>query len=495
MLPRRRLLRLLQSGPAGASRLTTPRSGDASTVPRIRQFHCNVKTSALQQCSSVQSLCRSAPKVSFRARPDAACFYFHSTCPRAAKTDNGDDVKPKRRRILPSLTERENITNVPNILTVTRLIAAPAIGYLILHDEHAWAVGLLAYASLTDLVDGYVARHWNLQTVIGTVLDPLADKLLMTILAVCLTVKGALPLWIAGLILGKDAGLGIAAIYYRWISLPPPKTLWRYWDFSLPSAEVKPTTISKYNTALQLLLLLAATAEPLIAIDMSTAMTALQYTVGTTTVWSALSYVYNKDAPFFFLKPPSSILERGGGPVLCPKGVKLHYEVELGLVMGKKLRDFDENDSQGALDAIAGYVVGIDMTARNVQDEAKKKGLPWSTAKGFDTFTVLSDFIPRTKIPDPHEVELYLSINDAIRQQDSTNLMLFRIPRLLAHISEIMTIEEGDVVLTGTPKGVGSVQVGEKMKAGVKVQGVELDEGKIDVDVANRVGPYVYKET
>ncbi|KAK6358837.1 hypothetical protein TWF696_000017 [Orbilia brochopaga] len=199
--------------------------------------------------------------------------------------------------------------------------------------------------------------------------------------------------------------------------------------------------------------------------------------------------------PFFFLKPPSSILERGGGPVLCPKGVKLHYEVELGLVMGKKLRDFDANDSQGAIDAIAGYVVGIDMTARNVQDEAKKKGLPWSTAKGFDTFTVLSDFIPRAKIPDPHEVELYLSINDAIRQQDSTNLMLFRIPRLLAHISEIMTIEEGDVVLTGTPKGVGSVQVGEKMKAGIKVQGVELDEGKIDVDVADRLGPYVYKET
>jgi len=141
-----------------------------------------------------------------------------------------------------------------------------------------------------------VARHWNLQTVIGTVLDPLADKLLMTILTVCLAVKGALPLWIAGLILGRDVGLGIAAIYYRWISLPPPKTFWRYWDFSLPSAEVHPTTISKYNTALQLLLLIATAAEPVITMDMSTAMTALQYTVATTTVWSGLSYVYTKDA-------------------------------------------------------------------------------------------------------------------------------------------------------------------------------------------------------
>ncbi|EWC45837.1 hypothetical protein DRE_04844 [Drechslerella stenobrocha 248] len=199
--------------------------------------------------------------------------------------------------------------------------------------------------------------------------------------------------------------------------------------------------------------------------------------------------------PFFFLKPPSSILERGGGPVLCPRGVSLHYEVELGLVMGRRLRDFDESDSQGAVDAIAGYVVGIDMTARNVQDEAKKKGLPWSAAKGFDTFTVLSEFIPRSKIPDPHDAELYLSINDTIRQQDSTNLMLFQIPRLLAHISQIMTIEEGDVVLTGTPKGVGPVKVGENIKAGIKIQGVELDEGKIDVAVAERCGPYAFKET
>ncbi|KAK6358838.1 hypothetical protein TWF696_000018 [Orbilia brochopaga] len=295
MLPQRHLLRVLQSGSTSVSRLAALPSHDASTTQLIRQVYSSGKTPALRPYASTR-LSRSAFKAPLRTRSVGACFCFHSTCLRPAKSDGEGDVKPKRRRIIPSLSERENITNVPNILTATRLIAAPAIGYLILHDEHAWAVGLLAYASLTDLVDGYVARHWNLQTVIGTVLDPLADKLLMTILAVCLTVKGALPLWIAGLILGKDAGLGIAAIYYRWISLPPPKTFWRYWDFSLPSAEVKPTTISKYNTALQLLLLLAATAEPLIAVDMSTAMTALQYTVGTTTVWSALSYVYNKDA-------------------------------------------------------------------------------------------------------------------------------------------------------------------------------------------------------
>ncbi|KAH8799017.1 cardiolipin synthase-like protein, partial [Hyaloscypha sp. PMI_1271] len=197
---------------------------------------------------------------------------------------------------LTQLTPHENIYTVPNILTFSRLVAAPVIGYLVLHDYHAWAVGLFAYAGITDLVDGYIARRWNLQTVVGTIIDPMADKTLMTILTVCLAIKGALPVWLAGIILGRDVGLGIAAIYYRWISLPPPKTFSRYWDFSLPSAEVHPTTISKYNTALQLALIGATTAMPLLAVDVSTAMKAMHYLVATTTIWSGASYIYTKDA-------------------------------------------------------------------------------------------------------------------------------------------------------------------------------------------------------
>jgi cardiolipin synthase len=94
---------------------------------------------------------------------------------------------------LTQLTPHENIYTAPNILTFSRLVAAPVIGYLVLHDHHAWAVGLFAYAGITDLVDGYIARKWNLQTVVGTVIDPMADKTLMTILTVCLAIKGALP--------------------------------------------------------------------------------------------------------------------------------------------------------------------------------------------------------------------------------------------------------------------------------------------------------------
>ncbi|KAI5855591.1 CDP-alcohol phosphatidyltransferase-domain-containing protein [Durotheca rogersii] len=199
-------------------------------------------------------------------------------------------------KVLPSLTPHENIYTVPNILTFSRLITAPFVGYAILHDAHGWALGLFAYAGASDLLDGWIARRWKLQTVVGSVVDPMADKTLMTVLTVCLAMRGALPVWLAIIILGRDVALGLAAIYYRWVSLPPPKTFTRYWDFSLPSAEVRPTTISKYNTFLQLGLMGVTMVTPLLSVDVGPTLTAFQYLVATTTVWSGLSYIFSKDA-------------------------------------------------------------------------------------------------------------------------------------------------------------------------------------------------------
>lgn len=195
----------------------------------------------------------------------------------------------------------ENIYTVPNLLTASRLVAAPVIGYFIINDQYALATLLFAYAGVTDWLDGYIARRWRLHTVVGTVIDPMADKILMTVLTVSLAFKGILPgekcrecpcgrvclytdssigalrqAWLAGLILLRDVGLAISAIYYRWISLPSPKTFTRYWDFSLPSAEVRPTTISKYNTALQLALMGLTTVSPLLNLDISTPLSILQ---------------------------------------------------------------------------------------------------------------------------------------------------------------------------------------------------------------------------
>ncbi|KFY19013.1 hypothetical protein V491_04626 [Pseudogymnoascus sp. VKM F-3775] len=184
--------------------------------------------------------------------------------------------------------------------------------------------------------------------------------------------------------------------------------------------------------------------------------------------------------PFFFLKPASSMLLPGAGPVQRPQGVDLHYEVELALLIGRNIKDLSPDDTKGALDSIEGYAVTFwspvlyatsyhtsVLSARNMQDEAKAKGLPWSIAKGFDTFLPLSNTIPKSAIADPHAAEVWLSVNGEKKQDDSTGLMVFRIPRILSDISKVMKLRRGDIVLTGTPKGVGSVKPGDVMTAGI----------------------------
>jgi len=104
------------------------------------------------------------------------------------------------------------------------------------------------------------------------------------------------------------------------------------------------------------------------------------------------------------------------------------------------------------------------MTARNLQDKVKKQGLPWSAAKGFDTFTPIGPFIPKSTVKEPHDLRLSLKINGITKQDGTTADMIFRIPRLIEHISSIMTLEEGDLILTGTPEGVSPVVVGDKVE-------------------------------
>jgi len=148
----------------------------------------------------------------------------------------------------------------------------------------------------TTKADGYLARRYNMQSVLGTILDPAADKALMTTLTVTLTMKGLLPFPLAVIILGRDVTLGLSAFYIRYTSLPHPKTFVRYWDFSIPSAEVRPTEISKINTVLQLLLMGLTTINPILPLDLDVPLSGLQWIVATTTIWSGLSYLFTNDA-------------------------------------------------------------------------------------------------------------------------------------------------------------------------------------------------------
>ncbi|CAG8508357.1 13619_t:CDS:2, partial [Ambispora leptoticha] len=168
-------------------------------------------------------------------------------------------------------------------------------------------------------------------------------------------------------------------------------------------------------------------------------------------------------SPFFFLKPTTSYVLQGGN-VEIPKGCVVHHEVELGVVIGKDGRDIPASK---AFDYISGYALGIDLTARNLQESAKKKGYPWTTAKGFDTFLPIGDFIPKEAITNPSDVNLWLKLDDVIRQNGNTKDMIFPIETLIEHVSSIMKFEAGDLLLTGTPEGVGPVNPGQIITAGL----------------------------
>ncbi|KYQ93626.1 Fumarylacetoacetate (FAA) hydrolase domain-containing protein [Tieghemostelium lacteum] len=182
--------------------------------------------------------------------------------------------------------------------------------------------------------------------------------------------------------------------------------------------------------------------------------------------------------PFFFLKPTSSYLLKGtvNGAIEIPNSAEadVHHEVELGIVISKKGRDIHEKN---AMDFVGGYTLALDMTSRDLQNKAKAKGLPWSVAKGYDTYCPVSGFIPKEKIPNPFDVELWCSVDGEMKQKGSTKDMIFKIPFLIQYVSSIMTLEEGDLILTGTPQGVGPVKPGQTIKAGIT--GVEDMEFKV----------------
>ena len=137
------------------------------------------------------------------------------------------------------------------------------------------------------------------------------------------------------------------------------------------------------------------------------------------------------------------------------------------MLIGEELKNADENESEKA---IAGYAVGLDMTLRDIQNELKKKGHPWTIAKCFDTSAVLSDFVSSRDYKITLAEEISLSINGKIRQKEKLNLMIFSPTQLVQYISTIMKLERGDLIFTGTPAGVGNVNRGDMLQA--EIQGI-----------------------
>lgn len=169
--------------------------------------------------------------------------------------------------------------------------------------------------------------------------------------------------------------------------------------------------------------------------------------------------------PLLFLKPSSAYAPEGSPVLLPPHTRNLHHELELAVVLGRSGRAVSE---AAAMDYVAGYALCLDMTARDVQDECKKKGLPWTLAKSFTGSCPVSAFVPKDKVPDPHRLKLWLRVNGQLRQEGETSAMIFSIPYLISYVTKFIALEEGDIILTGTPKGVGPVKENDEIQAGIE---------------------------
>lgn len=168
------------------------------------------------------------------------------------------------------------------------------------------------------------------------------------------------------------------------------------------------------------------------------------------------------EAPVVFLKPSTSLLA-DGGTLRFPEGVaNVHWEAELAVVVGSTMKDVPEAD---ALRHVLGYAAFLDMTARDLQAEAKRAGMPWALSKGMDGFGPISEVVPAAHAPAWDALELRLRVNGEVKQQAPTRAMLHPVPRILSYVSRYMTLERGDVVATGTPAGVGACRPGDALEA------------------------------
>jgi 5-carboxymethyl-2-hydroxymuconate isomerase len=167
-------------------------------------------------------------------------------------------------------------------------------------------------------------------------------------------------------------------------------------------------------------------------------------------------------APVVFMKPASSVIGEGEEIVIPAYSSNCHHEAELALLVGNRVKDIPPEE---ALSCLAGYGVAIDLTLRDVQDELKKKGLPWEIAKGFDTACPLSVFAPAGQIADPQRLTIIMTVNGEERQHGSTSLMINPVAHIISHLSSIFTLEPGDVILTGTPAGVSRIAPGDRLRA------------------------------
>ena len=173
------------------------------------------------------------------------------------------------------------------------------------------------------------------------------------------------------------------------------------------------------------------------------------------------------ESPTVFLKPPSCLIG-DGDDIVIPEGVtNVQHEVELALIFGRRCKGVSEED---AMSCVSHLAVFNDITARDMQAEARRSGNTWDLSKGMDTFGAMSDPVPIGSVSDPQDLDLELTVNGEVRQSGNTSNMIFSLPFLVSYVTRYMTMEPGDILITGTPEGVSEIRPGDTVVA--RISGV-----------------------
>jgi fumarylpyruvate hydrolase len=171
-----------------------------------------------------------------------------------------------------------------------------------------------------------------------------------------------------------------------------------------------------------------------------------------------------REPPFFFMKPADALVQNGA-TIPFPRMTKdLHHEIELVVAIGRGGADIPVEE---ALGHVFGYAVGLDMTRRDLQGEAKKMGRPWEMGKAFDHSAPCTAIAPAAMIGHPERGAIWLKVNGRTVQQGDLSEMIWKVPEVIAHLSRLVTLKPGDLVMTGTPAGVGPVRPGDRLEGHV----------------------------
>jgi fumarylpyruvate hydrolase len=173
----------------------------------------------------------------------------------------------------------------------------------------------------------------------------------------------------------------------------------------------------------------------------------------------------NREAPFFFQKNPDNVVLDGGDFPYPPRSGNVHHEIEMVVTLAKGGKDIP---IESALDHVYGYAVGLDMTRRDLQDECKKAGRPWEIGKAFEHSAPLGEIVPASTIGHPENGAIWLKVNGEIRQQGDLNHMIWKVPEMISYLSGLFELQPGDLIMSGTPSGVGAIARGDVMEGHIE---------------------------